>query len=145
MLHGQQLKPVWLLAYVAQTADLINHTARWVATNGREFEDELKSTGGSEFFFLQEGARSLPAAYYRNRLRFEQDVLSSQPTGAEMGHDEPLGTAPDESGAGQVLGGVLQAQLEREKRGTPANGTGTPDEKGTSSRSVFARRRASRS
>eukprot|EP01044_Picomonas_judraskeda_P047817 COSAG03_NODE_27369_length_253_cov_1.045455_1_plen_60_part_01 len=51
-----------------QTADLINHTARWVATNGPEFENKLKSTGGQEFFFLREGDRSLPTAYYRNRL-----------------------------------------------------------------------------
>jgi len=134
--------PIWF-ACVAQTADLINHTARWVATNGPEFEDKLKSTGGQEFFFLREGARSLPSAYYKNRLRFEQDVLSSQPTGAEMGHDEPLGTAPDESGAMQALGGLMQAQLEREKRGTPANGTRTPDESGRKSRSLFASRRAS--
>ena len=127
----------------AQTADLINHTARWVATNGPEFENKLKSTGGQEFFFLREGARSLPTAYYKNRLRFEQDVLSSQPTGAAMGRDEQLGTAPDEPGATPALGGVLQAHLEREKRGRPADGTRTPDESGRKSRSLFASRRAS--
>jgi hypothetical protein len=127
-----------------QTADLINHTARWVATNGPEFENKLKSTGGQEFFFLREGDRSLPTAYYRNRLRFEKDVLSAQPTGVATGRDQPpSGSATDESATHEDLGGVMRAQRERERRGRPADVTRTPEKSGRKSRSLFANRQAS--
>ena len=111
-----------------------------MATNGPEFENTLMSTGGQDFSFLREGSRSLPAAYYRNRLRFEQDVLSGQSPGAVTGHSEAAaGSAPDEQVSMQGLGGKMQAQRQREKRGGAADVTRTPDENGRKSRSLFAK------
>ena len=99
----------------------------------------LMSTGGQEFSFLREGSRSLPAAYYRNRLRFEQDVLSAQPPEGLTGDSEaPAGSAAEQVSM-QGLGGKLQAQRQREKRGGAADVTRTPDESGRKSRSLFAK------
>lgn len=128
-----------------QMADLINHTARWVAKNGPEFEHKLTSSGSPEFSFLREGSKSLPAAYYRNRLRFEQEVLSSQPTGVLAGHDEPPhGTAArGEQVALEGLGARMKAEREREMYDSSvatADATGTPDEGRRKSLSLFAKR-----
>ena len=115
-----------------------------MAKNGPEFENKLKSTGGQEFFFLREGARSLPTAYYRNRLRFEQDVLSAQRTEVATGRDQPPSvSATDLLATHEELGGVMRAQRERDRRGRPADVTRTPDESGRKSRSLFANRQAS--
>ena len=51
----------------SQKANLINHTARWVASNGSDFAATLLQSDGRKFGFLAKGENTLPAAYYRNR------------------------------------------------------------------------------
>ena len=60
---------VALLTFFAasQKANLINHTARWVASNGSDFAATLLQSDGRKFGFLAKGENTLPAAYYRNR------------------------------------------------------------------------------
>jgi hypothetical protein len=142
-----------MLRRSSQMADLINHTARWVATNGPEFEVTLRTTGGrQEFAFLGEGASSLPAAYYRNRLRFELDVLSAQPAATGMGSvspEERLGISISEFHdfaeveaqaaepvSAEGLGGKLAEARSKHGKAVGADGATTPDD-GRRKRSLF--------
>lgn len=136
-------------------ADLINHTARWVAMNGVEFGEMLAAGDSQKFSFVGQEA-TLPAAYYKNRLRFELEVLSAEEAAAVRGpspeehmpkmdasisdfHDIE---AVEAQAAAAVSEEGLGGKLEQDRGG--AAEPPSPDETTRKTRSVFGGGRKAR-